>query len=99
VIVAASVLPLLLRPDWRGAASAGAGVLVAAGILFGHAGIPRLAPAVAVALPALALAAVSWLPGAAPLAAASPIASSSMLVALGIATISSFAALRPAIGR
>jgi hypothetical protein len=99
VLVAASVLPVLLRPDWRGAASAGAGTVVAAGILLGQAGLPRLAPAFAVALPALALAAASWLPDASPLAAASPIASSSMLVALGIATIAAVAALRAGIAR
>lgn len=99
VLVAASVVPVLLRPDWRGAASAGAGALGAAGILLGQAGMARLAPALAVALPALALASSSWLPGAAPLAAASPVATSSMLVAIGIATIATVPALRAEIAR
>jgi hypothetical protein len=84
---AGALVGLVAAPAWRSAATAGAFALGSVAFALGRGALWRLAPAAFAALPSLALAAAAWLPGAAPLAWASPAATASTIVALGFATL------------
>jgi len=85
--VAGVALALFSPPLWRAASSAGALAMGTVALALGREALHRLAPAAIAALPALALAAAAWLSGTVALAWASPVASASMLLALGLAAL------------